>query len=72
MAKMFGQEIDQTLVESIEREEKLAAAFFGKNKPIEPAIPILKEDLIVEADPPPPAPGSPEALQAAEIGNQPQ
>jgi hypothetical protein len=56
MAKMFGQEIDQALVESIEREEKLAAAFFGKNKPIEPAIPILKEDLIVEADPPPPAP----------------
>lgn len=55
MAKMFGQEVDPALVESIEREEKLAAAFFGESKK-EPAIPILKEDLLVEADPPAPAP----------------
>ena len=56
MAKMFGQEVDQALIESIEREEKLNAAFFKKSKAEEPAIPILKEDLLVEADPPPPAP----------------
>jgi hypothetical protein len=56
MARMFGQEVDQALVESIEREEKLAAAFFRKSKAEEPVIPILKEDLLVVADPPPPAP----------------
>ena len=56
MAKMFGQEVDQALIESIEREEKLNAAFFRKSKAEEPVIPILKEDLLVEADPPPPAP----------------
>ena len=56
MARMFGQEVDQALVESIEREEKLAAALFNESKK-EPEItgyktgttflnriPILKED----------------------------
>ena len=59
MARMFGQPIDQALVESIEREEKLAAAIFGKPK-VEPPVPILKEDLLIEiqgeAEPAPPAP----------------
>ncbi len=66
MARMFGQEVDQALVESIEREEKLAAALFSESKK-EPEItgyktgttflnriPILKEDLLTEAEPPPP------------------
>jgi hypothetical protein len=52
MAKMFGQPVDQKLVESIEREEKLAAAIFGEpKKEASPPIPILKEDLLVEAEP---------------------
>lgn len=55
MARMFGQEVDQALVESIEREEKLAAAFFGSPKK-DPPVPILKEDLLIEAKPPQPAP----------------
>lgn len=54
MARMFGQEVDQALVESIEREEKLAAVFFGESKK-EPPVPILKEDLLIEAEPPAPA-----------------
>lgn len=47
MARMLGEEIDPALLESIEREEKLAAVFFGAPAPAEkPApIPILKEDL---------------------------
>lgn len=49
MARAFGQPVDQELLESIEREEKLAAALFGKKD--EPKIPILKEDLITEAEP---------------------
>lgn len=56
MARMFGQPVDQALVESVEREEKLAAAFFGAPKKeviAEEKIPILKEDLLVEADPAP-------------------
>ena len=32
MAKMLGQPVDQALVESIEREEKLAEVFFGEKK----------------------------------------
>lgn len=58
MARAFGQPVDQDLLESIEREEKLAAALFGKKD--EPKIPILKEDLITEADPAPiPQPAKP-------------
>lgn len=65
MAKMLGQPVDSALIESIEREEKLSAAFFGEPKK-EPEIvgyekgttflnrvPILKEDLITEAEPAP-------------------
>jgi len=63
MARAFGQPVDQALIESIEREEKLAAALFNESKK-EPEIvgyekgttflnrvPILKEDLITEAEP---------------------
>jgi hypothetical protein len=54
MARMFGQPVDQALIESIEREEKLAAALFNESKkePEQP-IPILKEDLLIEAEPEP-------------------
>jgi hypothetical protein len=54
MARMFGQPVDPALIESIEREEKLAAALFNESKkePEKP-IPILKEDLITEAEPEP-------------------
>ena len=64
MARMFGQPVDQALIESVEREEKLAAALFKEEK--KPTIigyeegttflnriPILKEDLLTEADPMP-------------------
>jgi hypothetical protein len=52
MARMFGQPVDQALIESIEREEKLAAALFNESKkePEKP-IPILKEDLLTEIAP---------------------
>ena len=58
MARMLGQPVDQALVESIEREEKLAAAFFGEKKEVlaEEPIPILKEDLLTEVVPEPEPP----------------
>ena len=58
MARMLGQPVDQELVESIEREEKLTAALFGEkveespkeskkvSKSKEPKIPILKDDVV--------------------------
>ena len=49
MARALGQPIEQSLIESIEREEKLAAAFF--NTPKEPPIPILREDVLTEVAP---------------------
>ena len=62
MARAFGQPVDQALIESIEREEKLAAALFNESKK-EPEIvgykegttflnrvPILKEDLLIEVE----------------------
>jgi hypothetical protein len=52
MARAFGQPVDQALIESIEREEKLNQVFFGKNKS-ESKTPILKEDLLIEAEPAP-------------------
>ena len=57
MARMLGQPVDQALIESIEREEKLASAIFGEKKEVivEEQIPILKEDLLVEVTPPKPA-----------------
>ena len=60
MARMLGQPVDQALLESIDREEKLAAAFFGESKK-EPVIPILKEDLLTEVipEPLPPQPEKP-------------
>jgi hypothetical protein len=67
MARMFGQPVDQALIESVEREEKLAAALFGEPKQeviVEEKIPILKEDLLIEADPMP-------APQPAETNLQP-
>ena len=51
MARMLGQPVDQALVESIEREEKLAAAFFGESKESEPPISILREDVLTEVAP---------------------
>ena len=47
MARMLGEEVDPALLESIEREEKLASVFFGAPapEPKAPPIPILKEDL---------------------------
>jgi hypothetical protein len=68
MARMLGQPVDQSLVESVEREEKLNAAFFGEAKKVEPAIPILKEDLLVEVAPEP-LPSQPE--KPAETNIQP-
>jgi hypothetical protein len=65
MARMLGQPVDQALVESIEREEKLAAAFFKEQKevtPPAPPIPILKEDL------PEPILAQEEAEKPAETG----
>jgi hypothetical protein len=62
MAKAFGQPVDSALIESIEREEKLAAALFNEQKEIVGykegttflnRVPILKEDLITEAEPAP-------------------
>lgn len=76
MAKMFGQPVDQKLVESIEREEKLAAAIFGEfKKEASPPIPILKEDLLVEAEPiPAPKPAEtnlqpPEEYKVQQVAN---
>jgi len=51
MARAFGQPVDQSLIESIEREEKLAAALFGKKQEIAPPIPILQEDVLIEVAP---------------------
>jgi hypothetical protein len=75
MAKMFGQPVDQKLVESIEREEKLAAAIFGEpKKEASPPIPILKEDLLVEAEPIPEKPAEtnlqpPEEYKVQQVAN---
>ena len=84
MARMFGQEVDQALVESIEREEKLAVALFSESKK-EPEItgyktgttflnriPILKEDLITEAEEPKPAETNlqpPEEYKVQQVAN---
>lgn len=72
MARMFGQPVDQALVESVEREEKLTAALFGKKE--EPKIPILKEDLITEAEPIPAKPAEtnlqpPEEYKVQQVAN---
>ena len=85
MARMFGQPVDQALIESVEREEKLAAALFKEEK--KPTIigyeegttflnrvPILKEDLLVEADPIPAKPAEtnlqpPEEYKVQQVAN---
>jgi len=77
MARMLGQPVDQALIESIEREEKLAAAFFNESKKelVEDKIPILKEDLLTEADPvPDPKPAEtnlqpPEEYKVQQVAN---
>lgn len=77
MARMLGQPVDQALVESIEREEKLAAALFGEPKQeviVEEKIPILKEDLLTEADPIPAKPAEtnlqpPEEYKVQQVAN---
>lgn len=72
MARMFGQHVDQALVESIEREEKLAAAIFGEPKKeiiVEDKISILKEDILTEIAPLQELP--PQPAQPAETNLQP-
>ena len=77
MARMFGQPVDQALIESVEREEKLAAALFGEPKQeviVEEKIPILKEDLLTEADPIPAKPAEtnlqpPEEYKVQQVAN---
>ena len=60
MAKMFGQPVDPALIESIEREEKFAAVLFKEEVKPEPEQ-IVEETVIeepqvlIEAEPPPPA-----------------
>jgi hypothetical protein len=51
MARAFGQPVDQALIESIEREEKLAALLFKQQQEVSPSIPILKEDVLTEIAP---------------------
>lgn len=52
MARAFGQPVDKELLESIEREEKLAALLFKESqKEKEKPVPILKEDLLTEVTP---------------------
>lgn len=52
MMRAFGQPVDQALVESIEREEKLMEAFFGvkkeEPKPIEVIVPEILPDPVIE------------------------
>jgi hypothetical protein len=65
MAKAFGQPVDQALVESIEREERLAKILFKEEKKQEPKPVIVEQKVLVEADPvpapvvPPPPPPVP-------------
>jgi hypothetical protein len=51
MARAFGQPVEQELLESIEREEKLAALLFKQQQEVSPPIPILKEDVLTEIAP---------------------
>ena len=52
MARAFGQPVDQELIESIEREEKLAALLFKESqREKEKPISILKEELLTEVTP---------------------
>ena len=77
MARMFGQPVDQALIESVEREEKLAAALFGEPKQeviVEEKIPILKEDLLVEVEAIPAKPAEtnlqpPEEYKVQQVAN---
>jgi len=60
-AKAFNQPVDSTLIESIEREEKLAKLLFKEEKkPEPPPVKIFKEEskILIEAEPvlPPPPP----------------
>ena len=45
MARAFGQPVDQELLDSIEKEERLNEAFFGIKRVEQPKIPILKEEI---------------------------
>lgn len=59
MARMLGQPVDQALIESIEREERLTKLLFKEETVVEPE-PIIEETVIeepqilIEAEPPPP------------------
>jgi len=49
MARAFNQPVDQELLDSIEKEERLNEAFFGIKRVEQPKIPIFKEEPVVEA-----------------------
>lgn len=78
MARAFGQPVDPALLESIEREEKLAKVLFKEEKKPEPEpIKILKEEpqVLIEAEPysepaPPPAPPAVEIPPKEELVQQ--
>lgn len=57
MMRAFGQPIDEDLVESIKREEKLNEAFFGKENKVEesPLFEVVKEAMVASIPPTPPA-----------------
>ena len=74
MARMLGQPVDQALIESVEREEKLNEAMFGIKRVELPKIPILKEDLLVEVEAIPAKPAEtnlqpPEEYKVQQVAN---
>lgn len=57
MARAFGQPVDPALLESIEKEERLAKLLFKEEVTPEPAVePQLPVQQIIEEQPPEPAP----------------
>lgn len=57
MARAFGQPVDPALLESIEREERLAKLLFKEEVTPEPVVePQLPVQQIIEEQPPEPAP----------------
>ena len=53
MARAFGQPVEQELLESIEREERLAKLLFKEEKKEEAPVLVEEQILIKEADPEP-------------------
>jgi hypothetical protein len=69
MARAFGQPVDKELLESIEREEKLAALLFKQQQEVSSPVPILKEDVLTEIAPVTSLPQQP--AKPAETNSQP-